>query len=104
MNKFLLPLFVVFCCTLFAESWWQKLFRSSPQTPVNIQSLTCVPTPPDALSPGQIGTCTITLTAKAPHGGMAFRITATSDQLNIPATNVTVAQGQRTTTFPISGK
>jgi len=91
MNKLLL--IVLACATAIAAP------------PARIKSLTC----PKALmmSPtgiGQIGTCVITLTGKAPRKGATFRISVNSDKLIIPPTTVTVPSGQTSAAFQIKQK
>jgi len=83
MNKLLL--IVLACASAFAAP------------PARIKSLTC----PAQITFGATGTCTITLTGKAPRKGASFRISVNSAALVVPSTIVTVPQGQTTATFPI---
>jgi len=69
-----------------------------PPSPVRLASLTVEP---DAVVSGQPATGTATLTAPAPAGGLAVALSTSLSSVTVPS-QVTVAEGAITSTFPIS--
>jgi trimeric autotransporter adhesin len=75
-----------------------QTFTIALVAPALVSALVCSPS---SLSPGGVSTCTVTLNAAAPTGGVSLTLQSSNTLLTVPS-SVTVAAGATTGTFSVT--